>query len=90
MTRAIGNLVATWANNQIDFTAIGMNVNASAYHANSKVIRLKLNGGILLCLDANGIFILGNVKFPVDGGPATHPTQTFRSTQTTTPGKAPS
>jgi hypothetical protein len=63
MTRAIGNLVATWANSQIEFTGIGMNVNATAYHANSRVLRLKLNGNELLSLDANGnIFLSSNAN----------------------------
>jgi hypothetical protein len=59
MTVSIANLRSTWSNSAINYTGLGLNVNASAYSANSKVINLKVNNNSILSLDASNNFAIG-------------------------------
>lgn len=62
MTVSISNLNFTWANSSNIFTAIGANVNASAYEANSKVIKIAVNGNNVFDIDASGnVELKGNL-----------------------------
>lgn len=55
MTVRIDNLNRTWANSQVDHIGLGLNINASAYGANSKSLRIQVNGNDVFYLDANGV-----------------------------------
>jgi hypothetical protein len=59
MTVSIANLRSSWSNVAINYTGLGLNVNASAYSANSKVINLKVNNNSILSLDASNNFAIG-------------------------------
>lgn len=54
MTVSISNLNFTWANSSNVFTAIGANVNAASYAADSRVFRLAVNGNDIFDITANG------------------------------------
>jgi hypothetical protein len=59
MTVSIANLRSSWSNAAINYTGLGLNVNASAYGANSKVINLKVNNNSILSLEASNNFAIG-------------------------------
>ena len=61
MTVSISNLNFLWANSNNIYTAIGANVNTSAYAANSAVIRIKANGNTIYKVDGAGNQTLNNV-----------------------------
>ena len=61
MTTPISNINATFANTSIRYDAIGMNVNASAYAANSTLINLKTNGNTKFSVDVNGTMNVSNI-----------------------------
>ena len=44
MAVAISNLSATWASSSNTYNAISMNVTATSFNANSKILNLKING----------------------------------------------
>lgn len=60
MTVSIGNLRATWTNSNINYTGLGLNVNATAYDANSSIFKLSFNNEEKLKLDANGTLHITN------------------------------
>jgi len=66
MPVAISNLTATWANSEITYTGIGMNVNGDSYNANSALIDLKINSNSILKVTANGILYINSA--PIGGG----------------------
>lgn len=57
MTVRIDNLTRTWANSAQTHVGLGLNVNASSYGANSKVLVLKVDG--------NEVFNVSNGSFKV-------------------------
>jgi hydroxymethylglutaryl-CoA reductase len=54
MATPIANMKSTWANSSIQYDAIGMNVVATAFNANSRVINLKANGNTIFSVDITG------------------------------------
>lgn len=54
MTVSISNLNFTWANSSNIFTAIGANVNAASYDANSRILRFRVNSTTVFDVDVNG------------------------------------
>lgn len=54
MTVSISNLNFTWANSSNVFIAIGANVNAASYDANSRILRFRVNSNTVFDVDANG------------------------------------
>jgi hypothetical protein len=54
MTVPISNMNQTFANNSIRYDAIGMNVNASAYAANSTLLNLKVEDNTKFSIDLDG------------------------------------
>jgi hypothetical protein len=54
MTVSISNLNFTWANSSIIYTSIGVNVNASSYGANSKIMNLRVNSNTVFSIDSQG------------------------------------
>ena len=62
MTVSIANLRSTWANSDITYTGLGLNVNASAYSSNSSIVRFSLNSEDKFKLYSNGdIHLFGNI-----------------------------
>lgn len=57
MTVAIGNMTATWASSSNTFNAVGMDVSATSYDANSRIINLKVNGNSVFNVSANGTVV---------------------------------
>jgi hypothetical protein len=70
MAKAISNLSATWANSSNIYTGIGMNINASAYDANSAIIDLKLNSNSIIRLTSNGVLYINGAPIGVSVGNA--------------------
>lgn len=54
MTVSISNLNFSWANSSNIFTAIGANVNAASYDANSRILRFRVNSNTVFDVDAAG------------------------------------
>lgn len=67
MTVSISNLNFTWANSSNVFTAIGANVNASSYAANSRILRLGVNNSEVFSVDTDGILYIKKVPFTGNG-----------------------
>ena len=61
MTVPVSNMTATFANTTIRYDAIGMDVNASAYAANSTLINLKTNGNTKFSVDVDGTMNVSNI-----------------------------
>lgn len=59
MAVPISNLSSTWANTDNTFTGFGLNVNASAYAANSQIANFKLNSNSIFSISPQGATAIG-------------------------------
>jgi hypothetical protein len=61
MATPIANMKATWANSSIQYTAIGMSVNALSFNADSRLLDLKANSNSVFSIDVAGNIYANNI-----------------------------